>query len=136
MPQSYQAPISKAAQAVGIDPKFIAAMMKQESSYNVNAKSHAGASGLMQLMPATAKSLGVTDIYDPEQNIMGGAKYIKQQLDRFGSRELALAAYNAGPGRVQKAIQQAGTNDWNVVKRYLPAETQNYVPKVLGNYAT
>lgn len=85
----------------------------------------------MQLMPATAKGLGV-DPKDPAQNVLGGARYIKSMLDKYGSNELALAAYNAGPGRLDQAIKQAGSRDWNAVKQYLPQETQKYVPKVIG----
>ena len=102
-----------------------------ESGFKANAKSPAGAIGLMQLMPGTARALNVNP-YDPAQNVLGGAKYIAEQLKRFGDIRLALAAYNAGPGRVQQAIKKAGTTNWDVVKKYLPKETQNYVPKVLA----
>lgn len=86
----------------------------------------------MQLMPDTAKGLGVKDINDPAQNILGGATYLGQQLNKYGSRELALAAYNAGPGAVDAAMKKAGSYKWNDIKKYLPQETQNYVPKVMG----
>lgn len=82
-------------------------------------------------MPDTARGLGI-DPSDPSQNVLGGAKYIKSMLDKYGSNELALAAYNAGPGRLDEAIRKAGSRNWNAVKQYLPLETQNYVPKVIG----
>lgn len=109
--------------------------MSGESSYSQGATSSAGASGLMQLMPDTAKGLGVTNIYDPAQNIEGGTKYISQMLKKYNNNlELALAAYNAGPGRVDQAIKKAGSHSWPEVSKYLPTETQNYVPKILKKY--
>lgn len=88
----------------------------------------------MQLMPATAKDLGVTDPYDPAQNVAAGTRYIGQLIQNYGDVRLALAAYNAGPGRVNSAIKKAGSREWDKVKQYLPKETQNYVPKVLKNW--
>lgn len=120
----YSTEINKAASKYGIDPNLIAAMIKQESGFNPKAVSHAGAKGLMQLMPGTAKELGVKDSFNAEQNIMGGTKYIAQQLKTFGgSIDKALAAYNAGARNVQK---YGGIPPFK--------ETQNYVKKVKANY--
>lgn len=119
----YAAEITAAARKYNLDPALLAGLVKQESGFNPSIRSAAGATGLTQLMPATAASLGVTDSTDPVQNLDGGARYLRQQLDRFGGDErLALAAYNAGPGAVQK---------YGGIPPY--AETQNYVAKVLAN---
>lgn len=122
--QSIDELISKYSEKNGLDEKFVKALIRQESGFQPNAKSHAGAMGLMQLMPGTAKELGVTDAFNPEQNIMGGTKYIGNLLKQYGgNKELALAAYNAGPGAVKK---------YGGIPPY--TETQNYVKKVLSNY--
>jgi soluble lytic murein transglycosylase-like protein len=114
--------IDDAAQRNGVDPSLLKGLIRQESNFDPNAGSGAGASGLTQLMPATAAGLGVSDTTDPAQSIEGGAKYLRQQLDRFGGDQAkALAAYNAGPGAVQR---------FGGVPPY--AETQAYVQKVLG----
>ena len=116
--------IEKYADKNGLDSDFVKAVVKQESGFNPNATSHCGAMGLMQLMPATAQGLGVTDAYDVEQNIQGGTKYLKGLMDRFdNNKSLALAAYNAGPNAVKK---------YGGIPPY--AETQNYVKKVLSDY--
>lgn len=121
-PSQYDAQITAAATKHGVDPALLKGLIRQESNFDASARSGAGAQGLTQLMPATAASLGVTDATDPAQAIDGGAKYLKQQLDRFGGDAAkALAAYNAGPGAVAK---HGGIPPY--------AETQNYVQKVLG----
>jgi soluble lytic murein transglycosylase-like protein len=122
----YGAEITAAAERNGLDPALLAGLIKQESGFDPNARSGAGAQGLTQLMPGTAAGLGVTNPLDPAQAIEGGAKYLKQQLDRFGGDTArALAAYNAGPGAVQR---------FGGVPPY--AETQNYVRAVQANAAS
>lgn len=116
--------VSNISSKYGVDEKLVNAVIKQESGFNVRAKSHAGAMGLMQLMPATARSLGVKDPYNPVQNIEGGVKYLSNMLKKYnGNIILALAAYNAGPGAVDK---------YSGVPPY--KETQNYVKSILANY--
>lgn len=122
---AFDAQINAAAASNGIDPALLKGLVSQESGFNPNARSGAGAVGLTQLMPGTAAGLGVTNPLDPAQSLQGGAKYLREQLDRFGGDEkLALAAYNAGPGAVQK---------YGGVPPY--AETQNYVTSVMGKAA-
>jgi len=119
---SMDAMFERAAEKYGIDADLLKAIGKAESNFNASAVSSAGAIGVMQLMPGTARSLGVSDPYDAEQNIMGGAKYISQMLDRYDDDvEKALAAYNAGPGNVDK---------YDGIPPF--KETQSYVERVLG----
>jgi soluble lytic murein transglycosylase-like protein len=121
----FGAEITAAAKKHGIDPALLAGLVKQESGFNPNAGSPAGARGLTQLMPGTAAGLGVTNVLDPAQSLDGGAKYLRQQLDAFGGDVTrALAAYNAGPGAVQR---HGGVPPY--------AETQNYVRIVQANAA-
>jgi soluble lytic murein transglycosylase-like protein len=124
LPEPYRPMVAKAGSDEGVDPDWITAIMMQESGGVPTAQSGAGASGLMQLIPPTARAMGVTDIFDPAQNIRGGARYFKQMLDQFKDPKLALAAYNAGPGAVTR---------YNGVPPY--SETQHYVTRVSQNYA-
>jgi soluble lytic murein transglycosylase-like protein len=118
----YAAQIEAAASRNGIDPALLAGLIKAESGFDPNAGSSAGAQGLTQLMPETARSLGVANPLDPEQAIEGGARLLSEHLKTFGGNtELALAAYNAGPGAVRQ---------YNGIPPY--PETQAYVQKVLG----
>ena len=115
----YAAAIDAAARRAGLDPRVVAAVAWSESGFAAGARSGAGATGLMQLMPATAASLGV-DPTDPVQSLAGGARYLRAQLDRFGRLDLALAAYNAGPGAVTR---HGGIPPYD--------ETRTYVRRVL-----
>lgn len=112
----------EAAQKYNVSVDLLKAVGKAESGFDTKAVSRSGAQGVMQLMPGTAKELGVKDSFDPEQNIMGGAKYISQMLKKYdGDVKLSLAAYNAGSGNVAK---------YNGIPPF--KETQNYVVKVMG----
>lgn len=119
-----EAYFEEASKTYGVDIKLLKAIAKQESNFNANATSKSGAMGIMQLMPFTAKELGIDDAYDAKSNIMGGAKLIAKLLDKYdGNKTLALAAYNAGSSNVDK---YGGVPPFN--------ETQNYVRKVLSYY--
>lgn len=115
----------KVAREVGLNPSLLNALIEQESGFNENAVSPKGALGLTQLMPDTAKLLGVENPLDPEENIRGGAKFLKEMLTQFGTVDKALAAYNAGPGAVRK---------FNGVPPY--SETKNYVKTIGTKFAT
>lgn len=126
MPESMDSIFEEASAKYGVSSNLLKVVAKAESNFNPNAVSKAGAIGVMQLMPATARSLGVSDPYDARQNIMGGAKYLKENLERFdGNVSLALAAYNAGPNSVQK---------YGGIPPY--KETQNYVKTVTSYMGT
>jgi len=123
-PKHLTAVIQDASRQHGVDPRLVAAVVRRESAWNENAVSRVGACGLMQLMPDTARFLGVSNIFDPRENISGGTRYLRTLLDTFnGDLDLALAAYNAGPGAVQK---------YRGVPPY--RETRAYVAAVRGTY--
>lgn len=114
-------------------PPVVKAIIKVESNYNPRAKSNKGAQGLMQLMPEMQKAFDVKDPYDPVQNVNAGIKLLKEEMDRFKDNKLlAIAAYNAGSPKVERAIKRAGSRSWARVRPFLPSETQNYVTKVLA----
>lgn len=116
--------IARYARAQGLSPRLVQAVVQVESGYNPRALSNKGAMGLMQLMPGTARELGVTDAYDPDQNLRGGTRYLWQQIRRFeGNLEMALAAYNAGPTAVAR---YGGIPPYD--------ETRRYVAKVMSLY--
>lgn len=116
--------IRQHARHQGLSPRLVQSVVQVESGYNPKALSHKGAQGLMQLMPATARELGVENAYDPDQNLRGGTRYLRQQVDRFGGDLLlALAAYHAGPAAVER---------YDGVPPY--RETRHYVQKVLSLY--
>ncbi|MCB2188930.1 MAG: lytic transglycosylase domain-containing protein [Deltaproteobacteria bacterium] len=112
--------VGKTARKEGLDPALVKAVVTAESDFDPYAQSGAGAMGLMQLMPETAKDLGVTNPWDPQQNVEAGTRYLKSMLDRFGGDlNRALSAYNWGPNNVEKG-------------GVLPRETREYVAKVLN----
>jgi soluble lytic murein transglycosylase-like protein len=130
-PSSYDPLIQQASTQYGVDSSLIKAVVDAESSFQNHVVSSAGAKGLMQLMDDTAKGLGVTDSFDPQQNIQAGTRYLSDLLKNYnGSESMALAAYNGGSGRLARL---GITNEQQLYEKYdqLPQETQNYVQKVL-----
>lgn len=120
-PAVWEGLVARSSRLYGLDPRLIAAVIKVESNFENLAESSKGAQGLMQLMPETGEALGVADPFDPQANVDAGSRYLRQQLDRFGHLELALAAYNAGPGNV---LRYGGIPPF--------PETQAYVRKVMA----
>lgn len=117
--------VAKASRRYGVDAGLIKAVIKAESNFNPEAVSHAGAKGLMQLMPGTARSLGVNDSFDPEQNVMAGTRFLRDLLNRYqGDLDSALAAYNWGPGNVDRRPDR------------MPRETRDYLARVKQLYAS
>lgn len=124
MPPYMSAVITEASRKHGVDPRLVAAVARRESAFNPNAVSPVGAVGIMQLMPATARFLGCSNVYDVRENVFAGTRYLRTLLDTFnGDLDLTLAAYNAGPGAVQK---------YNGVPPY--RETRAYVASIRANY--
>ncbi|HEY9084341.1 MAG TPA: lytic transglycosylase domain-containing protein [Candidatus Tyrphobacter sp.] len=120
---SLRTSVARIARAGGLDPALVEAVIECESGFDPHATSGAGAQGLMQLMPGTARALGVPDPYDPIANVSGGVRYLRGLLERFGNLRLALAAYNAGPAAVER---YGGVPPFT--------QTQRYVEGVLAAY--
>jgi hypothetical protein len=121
--QGYDPLIQRAADAYAVDPALVKAVIAAESNFDPRATSNKGAQGLMQLMPKTARGLGVNNPYSPQDNVLGGARYLREMLDRYGDTSRALAAYNAGPTAVDR---------YRGIPPY--RETQQYVSRVLHYY--
>lgn len=124
IPSQLQSLAEQAAARNGVDPNLFKALVNQESGWKPDAVSKAGAMGLCQLMPDTARGLGVSDPFNASESLEGGAKYLRQMLDQFGNDpSRALAAYNAGPGRIKTSTPA----DW-------PAETKDYVSRIMSHW--
>lgn len=122
--------VEKYSKQYGVDSNLVLSIIKQESNFNPNAESHAGAKGLMQLMDFNSEAYGITNPFNIEANVEGGVRHISSYLDMFGGNvEMALAAYNGGPG----TMNRRGVTSINDLYK-MPQETQNYVSKVMGNY--
>ena len=129
-PEHFASAIQDAARTHGVDPRLVAAIARRESAWNAKAVSHVGACGIMQLMPETARYLGVTNVFDPRENIFGGARYLRTLLDTFnGDLDLTLAAYNAGPGAVAK---YRGVPPYRETKAYVAAVRATYEKSLRG----
>lgn len=129
---SIEEAINEASEKYNVDAKFIKSVIKQESNFNPNSVSSAGALGLMQLMPANAKHYGVSNPFDVSQNVDAGTRLLKDYLNMYGNnKKMALAAYNAGP----TGIKKRGVTDTSKFNN-LPEETQNYVKKVMNYYSS
>lgn len=126
------AAVNAAAKATGLDKDLIRAVIQVESSFRTDAVSSCGAQGLMQLMPGTAREMGVTNPFDAYQNVMGGAAYLKKLLNRFGDVRLALAAYNTGQGRIA-SLNITDPDDADQYSR-ISSGVRGYVDKVLRYY--
>lgn len=124
--------INKIAARFGVDADLVREVVRAESNFNPNAVSRVGAKGLMQLMDGTARAMQVRNVYDPDQNIAGGTKYLRNLLDRYdGNVKVALAAYNAGPGRISK-LGIDSDEEFEAKADLLPEETQRYVAKIMN----
>ncbi len=129
---SIMAAAKKIAQAYGVDPNLVREVIRAESNFNPNAVSRVGAKGLMQLMDGTARMLKVDNVFDPEQNIVGGTKYLRSLINKYqGNVKVALAAYNAGPGRLDR-LGIRTDQDYAARSSELPQETQQYVAKIMN----
>lgn len=129
----FEALIQQASQKYGVDSSLVKAVIQQESSFNHHAVSSAGAKGLMQLMDGTSSGYGVTNPFDPQQNVDAGTHFLSGLLKKYnGNESVALAAYNAGPGRIDRLGIKT---DQDLAKKltFLPKETQAYVSQVLGH---
>ncbi|MDZ7542342.1 transglycosylase SLT domain-containing protein [Clostridium perfringens] len=122
--------VDKYCSKYGVDRALVLSIIKQESNFNPNAVSYAGAKGLMQLMDFNSEAYGVTNPFDINQNVEAGVRHIKEYLDMFGGNlEMALMAYNGGPGTMERRGVKSPSDLYK-----MPQETQNYVPKILDNY--
>ena len=122
--------VQKAAKKYGVDENLIYAIIKQESDFDSTCTSSVGAAGLMQIMPSNFSYLGISDAYDVDQNVDGGTKLLKEYLNQYGGDiQMALMAYNGGPGTMQRRGVSSAEDLYK-----MPEETQNYVPKVMGYY--
>lgn len=135
LPSQYQDKIQKYCDMYGGDAKLVSCMIHRESTNKSDAVSPMGAEGLMQLMPDTARALGVTNPKDPDQNIDGGVRYINKLIKQYkGDIRTALAAYNWGPLYVNNLVKQYGTTDYNVIGPYVKPKTQRYIKDIMDRY--